>query len=579
VSRSNTHALVGVFRRFPMLLGRVALPRLGLRHAMRLPCLRAPPVRHSRLFATSLDCPAFATRVSTARPAGLLVSLTATAMGASIATVALRQPDLAACEANLTEDERAANQRIAAQAFDSYVGPGWRRILRMIRRLFALMLLYSPLVIGVPMAITIGRVIPAIETWCWAYALKAVHIAGPAYIKLAQWASSRNDLFPRRFCQTFEQLHDNVPPHPWKDTERILSREAGPDWRDKIRLDDRVIGSGCIAQVYRGWVIAPDSGKEEEVAVKVIHPGVDALVAVDIDIMRTAAQMLSTIPTLKWLSLPDVVEDFALQMFWQLNLRREAENLQRLHHNFINDAAIVIPEPYLDLCTRDLLVETFQPGVPITAFMESPECDDAAKQELSRLGMNSMAKMIFMDNFVHCDLHPGNILIAGKESGKLRMVFLDAGIVKELRPDTHRVMLNILQAFLNWDGVEAGKLMVENADEQYCGDVTGFCNGIQGIIDDSKYLPFFQHFAEYTARIFDLACTYKVKLEGNFITIALAMKVCEGISIRLDPNIAMVQGCVPWLFKAQLRHGVNISDYLWDTHGISRAMLKNLTIS
>lgn len=150
---------------------------------------------------------------------------------------------------------------------------------------------------------------------------------------------------------------------------------------------------------------------------------------------------------------------------------------------------------------------------------------------------------------------------------------------QELRPDTHKLLLNILQAFLQWDGSSAGRLMIENAAEQRCADVDGFCAGIQKIIDDSKTMPFFQHFAEYTANIFNLACTHKVKLEGNFITIALAMKICEGLSIRLDPDIQMVQGCIPWLFKAQLSHGVPISELLFSTHGISMAALKNLTIS
>jgi predicted unusual protein kinase regulating ubiquinone biosynthesis (AarF/ABC1/UbiB family) len=140
-------------------------------------------------------------------------------------------------------------------------------------------------------------------------------------------------------------------------------------------------------------------------------------------------------------------------------------------------------------------------------------------------------------------------------------------------------MLNILQAFLQWDGVEAGRLMIENAHEQLCADVPGFCNGVQQIIDDAKFSPFFQHFGEYTARIFNLACTHQVKLEANFITIALAMKICEGLSIRLDPHVQMVQGCIPWLFKAQLSHGMSISEVLFSNHGLSMSALKNLTIS
>ncbi|KAJ1636437.1 ABC1 family-domain-containing protein, partial [Pavlovales sp. CCMP2436] len=285
------------------------------------------------------------------------------------------------------------------------------RTFRMLWRLVTLAWLYSPLFLGVPLALTLGRLFPSIDDALWAYALRAVHAAGPAYIKLAQWASSRNDLFPVKFCRTFEQLHDNCFPHAWHLTERILVKEIGAGWQQTLHLQPEVIGSGCIAQVYRGRVRSPSTGKDVDVAVKVIHPSVEALVVVDIDIMRTLAQALSLFPALKWLSLPDVVEDFALQMFWQLDLRQEALNLQRLHRNFKDDDAIVIPAPILELSSRDLLVETFQPGVPISSFILSDRCDAVARKELSRLGMNSMAKMIFIDNFVHCDLHPGNILV------------------------------------------------------------------------------------------------------------------------------------------------------------------------
>ena len=51
--------------------------------------------------------------------------------------------------------------------------------------------------------------------------------------------------------------------------------DAGPDWQQQIHLEaDGVVGSGCIAQVYRGTVQREGSGAATEVAVKVIHPDV-----------------------------------------------------------------------------------------------------------------------------------------------------------------------------------------------------------------------------------------------------------------------------------------------------------------
>ena len=47
----------------------------------------------------------------------------------------------------------------------------------------------------------------------------------------------------------------------------------------------------------------------------------------------------------------------------------------------------------------------------------------AEKQRLAMVGMRMFLQMLFVDNFVHADLHAGNMLVA--ETG--RLVVLDAG--------------------------------------------------------------------------------------------------------------------------------------------------------
>lgn len=409
-----------------------------LARGLALPSRQRQWLRQARGYGVllrTLDHSALMSRRLSARPAVLLARTAAGGSAAALALALRGAPQRAAqCEQLVpAASAAAAPQENYAQGFARYERAGVRRALRMLWRLLSLAVRYSPLLAGVPFALALGWLLPGIEDALWAYALRAVHASGPAYIKLAQWASSRNDLFPVKFCQTFQRLHDHCFPHSWALTEQVLRKEMGADWRERLELQPEVIGSGCIAQVYRGTIAAEPGGARVDVAVKVIHPGVESLVSVDIDIIRTAAQALSLVPALKWLSLPDVVEDFALQMFWQLDLTQEARNLARLRKNFAADKKIVIPRPFLELSTRDLLIETFQPGVPISAFIDSDACDARAAKELSSLGMNSMAKMIFIDNFVHCDLHPGNILVAGS-TGSLKMVFLDAGIVKASAP-------------------------------------------------------------------------------------------------------------------------------------------------
>ena len=74
----------------------------------------------------------------------------------------------------------------------------------------------------------------------WDYALWAIESAGPTYIKLVQWASTRNDLFSPEFVGHFSKLQDETRGHAWRETEHALERAYGKEWK-KILSFDRVI--------------------------------------------------------------------------------------------------------------------------------------------------------------------------------------------------------------------------------------------------------------------------------------------------------------------------------------------------
>lgn len=102
--------------------------------------------------------------------------------------------------------------------------------------------------------------------WYLNMCLYCVECSGAAVVKLMQWAGSRPDLFGHDFCAVFSRLQDDTTPHSWRYTERVMRNAYGDDWKDRITLG-KVIGSGCIGQVYEG-TIKEDDGAEQRVAVK-----------------------------------------------------------------------------------------------------------------------------------------------------------------------------------------------------------------------------------------------------------------------------------------------------------------------
>ena len=161
----------------------------------------------------------------------------------------------------------------------------WRKVqraLRMIRRILKLTLTLAPIVLLYPIQYTLHPksegedaqdvVLEKVELpkgfvgWYYRMCLYCVEWSGAACIKFTQWAGSRPDMFGREFCAVFSQLQDDTTPHAWKYTERALREAYGDDWHKKIHLGE-ILGSGCIAQVYKG-VVLDKNGKEQEVAVK-----------------------------------------------------------------------------------------------------------------------------------------------------------------------------------------------------------------------------------------------------------------------------------------------------------------------
>lgn len=289
----------------------------------------------------------------------------------------------------------------------------------------------------------------------WDYALWAIETAGPTYIKLAQWASTRNDLFSPEFVGHFSKLQDETRGHSWKDTEAALERAYGKEWRkvlsfekfeedhsgdsvdnqrfkgkgDKANRDRQKrlernetksvssgssptipIGSGCVAQVYKArlrqsYGLHPAGSS---VAVKVQHPHILEKVCLDFYLMNKFASLLEYIPylNLDYLSMKDSVDQFRDIMLPQLDLRVEAHNLRRFRRDFGDETQIAFPEPLSELTSREVLVEKFVEGEPMLNFVMKEDESHSKKdrQELARVGLEAVMKMIFLHDFVHADL-------------------------------------------------------------------------------------------------------------------------------------------------------------------------------
>lgn len=321
----------------------------------------------------------------------------------------------------------------------------------------------------------------------------------------------------------------------------------------------------------------PPSDHLIPVAVKVLHPGLLTQVYMDLQLMKIGSQALGLLPGVKWLSLPEIVEEFEKLMVQQIDLRYEARNLEHFQHNFQDMASVKFPTPIHPLITRDILVETYEESVPVSSYQQAGTPADL-KREIARLGINMLLKMIFVDNFVHGDLHPGNILVQGADGLSpsletqqqqvtvrdtlvatlapalcpLRLVLLDAGIVAELQASDLRNFRAVFLAVVLGQGHRVAELILHHARANECKDVERFKAEMATLVTQARENTMTLeklHVSSLLSSVFKLLMIHKVKLESNFASIVFAIMVLEGLGRSLDPTLDILEAAKPFLLR------------------------------
>ncbi|XP_057200455.1 aarF domain-containing protein kinase 1 [Triplophysa rosa] len=270
------------------------------------------------------------------------------------------------------------------------------------------------------------------------------------FIKVGQHLGALDYLLPEEYTSTLKVLHSKAPQSSMEEIRLVIQEDLGKELGELfIQFEEKPQGAASLAQVHRA--VLPDG---RTVAVKVQHPKVQQQSSKDIIVMEFLVQVVH------WL-FPDfsfmwLVEEAKKNMPLELDFLNEGRNAEKLADMLKQFDFLKIPKIHWELSTKRILTMDFAEGGQVNdrEYMRKHSINvNEISQNLGKM----YSEMIFVHGFVHCDPHPGNVLVRkGPESNKTEIVLLDHGLYQVLKQDFRLNYCKLWQSLIRGDmkGIE-----------------------------------------------------------------------------------------------------------------------------
>ena len=353
---------------------------------------------------------------------------------------------------------------------------------------------------------------------------------GPTFIKLGQLMSARADIFPEPYLTAIGTLQDQAPPDPTDQIIAVIERELGrPVGEVFDEFEREPAAAASLGQVH-GAVI---DGRQ--VVVKVLRPGVEELVALDLDIGFTLLFWLNVLfPNHHTQALTNVVREFSHRVREEMDFHKESENIERFQRYFRDDPTVRAPDVLDEYTRRRVLVMERCTGTKIDQLHDEFDRGRIEFNEVMEHLTGLYLRMMMVDGFLHADPHPGNLLV--QDDG--RIVVLDWGMVLDVPRWTREYILDLALTIErdDLDGMINGmyRLGMISPDVSR-GEIREAATEILAITARVRSSNR-DRVEEIVREIFDTFYTWPLMLPQELVYLFRTSVLLEGIGIRYDEN-------------------------------------------
>ncbi len=383
---------------------------------------------------------------------------------------------------------------------------------------------------------------------------RALEELGPTFVKLGQLLATRVDMFPPHWITEFEKLHSQVPAVPFEllhpDLVAAIKGEPGEVFAS---FDPVPMAAASIAQVHRATLKDGTA-----VVVKIRRPGIEDVIRADLRIMHHAARLLeSEIPDSRRYDPVQIVLQFQRSLNRELDLAKEARNIDQFARDFADDPLVQIPRVYWEYTNDHVNVQEQIIGMSGVAPDKLRE-RGLDPRLLAERGANTVLRMVLVHGYFHADPHPGNVLFLPEN----RIGLIDFGMVGMLTHTRRNQIVDLLhaltcmdeqallQVLLDWSGESV-------VDEDRLGyDVAELLQTYDDLqLKDVKIGPLLN---DITA----LMRHNDLVLPSDLTLLFKTLITLEGLGQQLDPEFHMIDHVTP--FVERIIHQRYTPQALWE---------------
>jgi predicted unusual protein kinase regulating ubiquinone biosynthesis (AarF/ABC1/UbiB family) len=391
---------------------------------------------------------------------------------------------------------------------------------------------------------------------------------GGLMIKVGQFMSSRLDVLPVAITRELEGLQDEVAPEPFEAILEQVEAQLGMKLADAFEtFDNAPLAAASLGQVHAARLspqLSADYG-HTNVVVKVLRPGIQEIVEVDLAALRKVAGWLSRIKLVsRRADAPALIEEFAQTSYEEIDYLNEAQNLEKFKTNFGIDPYVYAPRIIWDRSSRLVLTLENVAAVKVsdvTGLRAAGIDPNAVAAELAR----TTFEQLFVHGVFHADPHPGNIFVEPTPEAEtpFRLNFIDFGMMGRISDEQRQNLQRFLFAVVTRDAqgwvaaVERLDLLLPSADtlqlEQAVDALFKRFGGV-GVAELVNTDP--REIRDFALQFGELIRTLPFQVPENFLLLARTISIVSGVTSSLNRDFNMWDALDPFA-RTLLQGGAN----------------------